>query len=56
MVDFTFNKGDLIVIAAVFCWSVYSLLIKQYATRLPGQSTFLVTIGLGAIVLFPFSL
>lgn len=56
IVDFTFNKGDLIVIAAVFCWSIYSLLIKQYATRLPGQSTFLVTIGLGAIVLFPFSL
>lgn len=56
IVDFTFNKGDLIVIAAVLCWSIYSLLIKQYATRLPGQSTFLVTIGLGAMMLFPFSL
>ncbi|WP_155593984.1 DMT family transporter [Lysinibacillus cavernae] len=56
IVDFTFNRGDLIVIAAVFCWSVYSLLIKQYATRLPGQSTFIITIGLGAIVLFPFYL
>jgi len=32
------------------------LLIKQYATRLPGQSTFLATIGLSAIVLFPFYL
>jgi len=56
IVDFTFNKGDLIVIVAVFCWSVYSLLIKQYATRLPGQSTFLATIGLGVIVLFSFYL
>lgn len=56
IVNFTFNKGDLIVIAAVFCWSVYSLLIKLYAIRLPGQSTFLVTIGIGATVLFPFSL
>ena len=32
------------------------MLIKQYATRLPGQSTFLATIGLGTIVLFPFYL
>lgn len=53
---FTFNKGDLIVLVAVFCWSVYSLLIKQYAGRLPGYSTFLVTIALGTIMLVPFSI
>lgn len=52
---FTFNKGDLIVILAVFCWSIYSLLIKQYSNALPGTSTFLVTIALGAIMLLPFS-
>jgi len=54
LVDFTFNKGDLIVLIAVFCWSIYSLLIKHYAKRLPGQSTFLVTIFTGAIMLLPF--
>lgn len=54
LLDFSFNKGDLIVVVAVFCWSIYSLLIKQYAGRLPGQSTFLITIFLGTIMLLPF--
>lgn len=52
--QFSFNKGDLIVLVAVVCWSVYSILIKQYAGRLPSQSTFLVTIVIGAIILLPF--
>ncbi|CAM5208328.1 Threonine/homoserine efflux transporter RhtA OS=Ureibacillus acetophenoni OX=614649 GN=SAMN05877842_10720 PE=3 SV=1 [Ureibacillus acetophenoni] len=56
LINFTFNIGDLIVIVAVFCWSIYSLLVKQYADRLPGFSTFLVSIGLGAIMLMPFSM
>lgn len=55
LINFTFNIGDLIVIVAVFCWSIYSLLVKQYADRLPGFSTFLVSIGIGAIMLVPFS-
>lgn len=55
LLSFSFNKGDLIVLAAVFCWSIYSLLVKQYAGRLPGYSTFLVTIGLGIVMLLPFT-
>jgi len=51
---FTFNKGDLIVIIAVVLWSIYSLLVKQYAKELPGQSTFLVSIAIGIIMLLPF--
>ncbi len=54
--QFTFNKGDLIVIIAVFCWSIYSLLVKQYADRLPGFSTFLVSIAIGALMLLPFTI
>lgn len=54
--QFTFNKGDLIVIVAVFCWSIYSLLVKQYADRLPGFSTFLVSIAIGALMLLPFAI
>ena len=53
---FSFNKGDLIVLIAVFCWGVYSLLVKQYAGRLPGYSTFLVTIALGVMMLLPFTI
>lgn len=55
LLNFTFNIGDLIVIVAVICWSVYSLLVKQYSDRLPGFSTFLVCIAVGAIMLFPFA-
>ena len=55
-ITFSFNKGDLIVLVAVFCWSVYSLLIKKYAGKLPGYSTFLVTIAIGAIMLLPFTI
>lgn len=55
LLSFSFNKGDLIVLVAVVCWSVYSLLIKKYAGKLPGYSTFLVTIAFGAIMLLPFA-
>ncbi|MEK5482549.1 DMT family transporter [Viridibacillus sp. FSL R5-0888] len=53
---FSFNKGDIIVIAAVVLWSIYSLLVKQYAKQLPGNSTFLVSIFVGIIMLLPFFL
>ena len=56
LLSFSFNKGDLIVLVAVFCWGVYSLLVKKYAGQLPGYSTFLVTIALGALMLLPFTI
>lgn len=56
LINFHFNFGDLIVIVAVISWSFYSLLVKQYSDRLPGFSTFLVCIALGAIMLVPFSM
>ena len=56
LLSFQFNKGDLIVLLAVCCWAVYSLLIKQYAGKLPGYSTFFVTIALGIIILLPFAI
>lgn len=52
--NFSFNKGDIIVIFAVLLWSIYSLLVKQYAKELPGHSTFLVSIVVGIIMLLPF--
>lgn len=56
LMQFSFNKGDLIVLFAVVCWGVYSLLVKQYAGRLPGYSTFLITIAFGALMLLPFTI
>lgn len=52
----TFNPGDLIVLAAVTLWAVYSVLMKKYGGPLPKKATFLVTMYIAIISLFPFSL
>src|SRR5699024_12569148 len=54
LIQLSFNYGDLIVLAAAISWSIYSLLLKHYAKQLPTQSTFLVKIIFGTIILFPF--
>ncbi|WP_191562245.1 DMT family transporter [Metabacillus idriensis] len=56
LMNFSFNVGDLIVLAAVICWSIYSILIKRYTGILPGYSTFFVCIAAGVLILFPFSI
>lgn len=53
---FLFNIGDMIVVIAVICWSVYSILLKKYAAMLPSISTFLTTIAIGTMMLLPFFL
>lgn len=52
----SFNKGDFIVMIAVVLWSIYSLLIKQFSSKLPVKTTFFVSICVGLIFLFPFFL
>ncbi len=54
--SFSFNQGDLLVLIAVFCWSIYSLLVKQFSGKLPGYSTFFITIFIGALILLPFTI
>lgn len=54
LIQLSFNYGDLIVLAAAVSWSIYSLLLKQYANELPTQSTFLVNMMIGTIILIPF--
>lgn len=54
LISLSFNYGDLIVLSAAISWSIYSLLLRKYATKLPTQSTFLVNIIIGTIMLFPF--
>ncbi|MGG4487989.1 DMT family transporter [Metabacillus idriensis] len=55
LVNFSFNSGDFIVLAAVVCWSIYSILIKRYTGILPGYSTFLVCMAVGILVLSPLA-
>jgi drug/metabolite transporter (DMT)-like permease len=56
ILSLSFNKGDLFVIIAVISWSVYSILMKKKGVMLPKKATFLSTIALGIIILFPFLL
>ena len=56
ILSLTFNKGDLIVLIAVLSWIVYTLLVNKYSSVLPGFSTFLVSIAVGAVILFPISM
>src|SRR5699024_9235339 len=54
LLGLSFNLGDLIVLTAALSWSIYSLLVKRYSNELPGQSTFLINIMIGTVILFPF--
>ncbi|MDV2682827.1 DMT family transporter [Alkalihalophilus lindianensis] len=56
LLTLTFNRGDLIVLVGVFCWSVYSVVMKKYSGGLPKRPTFLVTMYIGMLGLFPFFL
>lgn len=56
LLSLSFNKGDLFVMVAVICWSVYSILMKKWGVILPKKALFLSTIILGILILFPFSL
>lgn len=52
--NFSVNIGDLLVLLAVLLWAIYSIITNQFSNRLPSQSTFLISILLGIIILFPF--
>jgi drug/metabolite transporter (DMT)-like permease len=50
---FEFNEGDLWVLAATFCWALFTVLLRKRPTIHP-TSFVAVTIFLGASILFPF--
>ncbi len=54
--NLTLNPGDLLVLVAVICWSIYSVLMKKFGVHLPKKSTFIITIYLGILALIPFAL
>lgn len=56
LTSLSFNIGDILMVAAVLVWGLYSIIIKNTSKRLPFYSTFVVSILLGILVLFPFFL
>lgn len=51
----SFNRGDLWVISAVFCYASYAVLLK-YRPPIHALSFLMITFGLGTLMLLPFYL
>jgi drug/metabolite transporter (DMT)-like permease len=49
----SFNKGDLIMLVAVFTWSMYTVLVKRRPAGLHPQSLLAATMVLAAAMLLP---
>jgi len=49
----SFNKGDFIMLVAVFAWSMYTVLVKRRPADLHPQSLLVATMALAAAMLLP---
>lgn len=56
LLSLSFNTGDLWILAAVLCWSVYSVLLRWKPVELDGFTFFGFTVLVAVIVLFPLML
>lgn len=52
----TFNRGDLIMLIAVFAWSMYIVLVKRRPAALHPQSLLVATMALASVFLLPLYL
>jgi drug/metabolite transporter (DMT)-like permease len=49
----TFNRGDLIMLVAVFAWSMYTVLVKRRPAGLHPQSLLVATMSFATLFLLP---
>ena len=54
LINLDFNIGDLWMLAAVFSWGLYSVLLKKIDSTLTQLATLEVMIFIGLIFIFPF--
>ncbi|SFG26579.1 Permease of the drug/metabolite transporter (DMT) superfamily [Halobacillus alkaliphilus] len=50
----SWNVGDVIMIGAITCWAVYSVVVKQYMHLFPAYGVLLVMTGVSVLILLPF--
>ena len=50
----SWNVGDVIMIGAIICWAVYSIVVKQFMHLFPAYGVLLVMTGLSVLILLPF--
>ncbi|TQQ84799.1 DMT family transporter [Peptacetobacter hominis] len=53
--EFTFNKGDLIMMIAVVCWSAYSVMSKKVAGKYSPIKITAYAFLFCAVIIFPFT-
>jgi drug/metabolite transporter (DMT)-like permease len=55
-IDFISNKGDFLILASAFTWSVYSMVNKKITISYPPLMTILFQFIMMAIILVPFNI
>jgi drug/metabolite transporter (DMT)-like permease len=53
-VSFRFNPGDLLVVASIASWALYSVLLKKKSIPISPISFLTMTIIFGTLIIFPF--
>lgn len=56
LLSLQFNKGDLIMILAVLCWGLYSVLLRHWMLPVPGLIQLAALLVCGVPILLPFYL
>ncbi len=56
ILELSFGGGDLIILASLFLWALYTVLLKQWPSALDGLSFITVVAVIGWIFLLPFYL
>ncbi len=51
-----FNAGDLLVVAAVLSWAIYSVFLRKFRLPVHPLTLLTLTVSLGVIMIFPFFL
>lgn len=53
VLELEFGIGDLIMFFAVFCWGLYTVLLRRYHLPFKGVELLTILVGLGVSMLFP---
>lgn len=56
LVDYSINKGDMLVLVAVILWAIYSILLRYRPSEIDGFTFFGLTVLIGSIALLPFAI
>ncbi|WP_255475873.1 DMT family transporter [Antarcticirhabdus aurantiaca] len=54
LLSLEFNAGDLLVVAGLTCWALYTVLVKRRPSRLPPMAFLLATFAMGTVFHVPF--